>query len=95
MSRESDETSDESTSRRAALRSIGAGAAIVGFGPAVSAAKSAANASLESSGPGDCYYEYKCSGEVCQYGGYNYYRRQCCDYGEVTCDDNWEWYGCC
>ena len=94
MPLDEDEDRNESVSRRGALKAIGTGAGIVGFGPAAAAAKSAADASLTPEGPGDCYYEYNCSGEVCQYGGYVEYRRQCCDYGEVTCD-SWEWYGCC
>jgi hypothetical protein len=94
MSRDADDATDESTSRRAALRAIGAGAAIVGFGPAASAAKSAAEASLDAS-PQDCYYEYDCTGEQCKYGGYNEYRRYCCNYGDGYQCDSWEWYGCC
>lgn len=94
MSEDTDAHGDESTSRRAALKALGAGAAIVGFGPASSSAKSAAEANLGVS-PQDCYTETKCSGEVCQYGGYNEYERQCCNYGDGYHCDSWEWSGCC
>jgi hypothetical protein len=82
------------TSRRALLKTVGAGAAVtLGLGAGV-----AAGAETTSS---NCYYEYQCLELICpgdtSDSGSTEERRQCCEdpeTGEVTCSD-WEYNGCC
>lgn len=91
MDSENCERGTAETSRRAMLKSIGAGATLVALGTGVAAASG-----LD---PDDhCWYEYQCLPWECPDGGGDTYQeRHCCedpDTGETECT-NWTTIGCC